>query len=108
MTGQATQRRIKMKSRWTIGVAGGLVVALGLLIFGRSQDAQGQKEHQAPKWEYKVVMLATTPGDRGTTEEQFTGQMNKLGAEGWEFAGVVFPGSQRQAYPTVVYKRPKR
>jgi hypothetical protein len=104
-----------MKSRWAIGVAAGLAVALGLLVFGRPQDAQGQKDDKALKWEYKVVALYPyPPGTRAdatteTPEQRITEQMNKLGADGWEFAGVVSTQSlPRFSIPSVAFKRPKR
>jgi hypothetical protein len=88
-----------------VGVASlGLVVGGGLL--APAQEKAKEKPAPLVKWEYKVAA--------GNADEQ---EMNKLGDDGWELAGVQSLvsgkvkdgiGGSVQTRTAMIFKRPKR
>jgi hypothetical protein len=85
----------------------GAAVGLAVLYLGRTQEeAKAQPAPKTIQWEYKVVYTGdwdAAEGDFDKQASQVTRGANKLGAEGWEYAGAY--GRERRH---VIFKRPKR
>jgi len=55
------------------------------------------------KWEYKIIEMPGIHSDKD--QEVYTGELNELGADGWELTQTTSGGSQYHAY--LIFKRPK-
>jgi hypothetical protein len=83
-----------MRGKLVVTFLGGLVVGVVVAFAGWHPRALGQQAPQAQQWEYALVEVQINQG-------RMTRNMNDLGKDGWEYAGVL-PNDM------VVVKRPKK
>jgi hypothetical protein len=92
------------RQSWIIGAA----IVIGCLILSLSSGGRTGAEPKADpakvqQWEYNAV-------DVYTTAPEATEQLNKLAAQGWEYAGPVFiqPNTTLAGRSLIAFRRPKR
>lgn len=81
---------------WIVALA--LVGLMIHLSSGQSPRLKRKSISVGQQWEFKVVEFA--PGGAGNTQT-----LNKLGAEGWDYAGLLHPGNETNANSSVVFRR---
>ena len=57
-------------------------------------------------WEYLLVPLEEAGGVKKGSDGLVPGQLNELGAEGWEAVGLSLKKGDLVAWPVVLLKRP--
>jgi hypothetical protein len=97
-----------MRGKLVLTFLAGLVVGLVIMLAGWHPQALGQRQANAPQWEYKVVTLLYQSDD-----ERMTKQLNQLADDGWEYVGLV--STAATAVPnrsnheaSVAFRRPKK
>jgi hypothetical protein len=112
-------------STWLLFVVAA-ALAIGASFLGERKSSVGSatadespRTREVQKWEYKVVEFGYGYKDFKAREKNFTASLNKLGKEGWEYAGPLtqetivetkvtgFPSSAGSR-SFVVFKRPRK
>ena len=86
-----------------------LVVCAIVSLTGCDAQSSAQSQLKAQLWEYKVVHIEAYKrlgpnDDLNQLAMKTTDELNKLGADGWEYAGDLVGGLSY----SVVFKRPRR
>lgn len=100
---------------FVVMIAALLLVGLTNLLTGCSSQSLAQTSTKAQQWEYIVVdvegWMRPAPGDnlvdpdiREKLATMAADRLNKLGLDGWEYAGPSLSGN----FFNVVFKRPRR
>jgi hypothetical protein len=89
-----------MNGKLVVTFLAGLVVGLVVAFAGWHSQAQAQPAPQNQQWEYKLVFMGVS-----LTERDLTETMNALGAERWDYSGVLRSGDRGSLFS---FKRPKK
>jgi hypothetical protein len=84
-----------------------LVIAGGLMLFGlcsaiapvKSTSAQEDGKTTSRAWEYRIEPVSTIPDNSNDNGETMQGQLNNMGAKGWELVQCL--------NSRMIFKRPK-
>jgi hypothetical protein len=89
-----------MNGKLVVTFLAGLVVGAVVAFAGWHPQALAQQAPQAQKWEYTTENIQGTPG------EATIGRFNRLGSEGWEYAGLAHVNDKDRS--VVIFKRPMK